>query len=570
MSILVLVISNVSIGIFGFFIARDQLDKKAETILKNSVESALQMIHVAQHSVEGGDASLGEAQEMVKEHLIGKLGSDGKRSMDSSIDLGENGYIYILSQDGTLLGHPSLEGENAWEFTDKSDGKTLFIQDSIKKAISGGGFTYYDWFFPGSEDVGRKVIYNSIDQEWGWIVAAGSYEVDFNKGANYLLKYTGIGVGFFTLLVSVLMYNFSSRLGKALEGVTTRAEKIANLDVTEDISKDLTSRKDEVGLLANSFQSIIDNIRDFIRQITIASDHLAAASSELTASSEQSSRAADEVASAIEDIAKGATHQAMDTENGAKHINDLGILVEKNEEYVLELNTSTSEVDRLKNEGFQILEELVKNTESNNRATKDIENVIYNTNESAAKIANASNMISSIAEQTNLLALNAAIEAARAGEAGRGFAVVAEEIRKLAEQSNGFTEDITGIVTDLNNKTRQAVLTMEEVVSITKLQSESVELTNEKFVGIAKALERADAAIGLINKSGEEINNKKDIIVDIIQNLSAISEENAAGTQEAAASVEEQTATMAEIANASEALEELARDMKDSIAKFKY
>src|SRR5690606_951681 len=106
--------------------------------------------------------------------------------------------------------------------------------------------------------------------------------------------------------------------------------------------------------------------------------------------------------------------------------------------------------------------------------------VINSTNESAEKIEKASSMIRSIAEQTNLLALNANIEAARAGEAGRGFAVVAEEIRKLAESSNGFAKDIAVIVEDLNNKSREAVVTMEEAANISKLQSQSVELTNEK------------------------------------------------------------------------------------------
>ncbi|WP_406242684.1 methyl-accepting chemotaxis protein [Tissierella carlieri] len=570
MSILVLIVSNIAIGLLGYTISKRQLNEKGEIILENAVEAAIQMIDLAQQGVEKGLYTLPQAQEMIKENLLGKMTAEGTRPIDSPLDLGENGYFVVYSQEGDEIAHPSLEGKNVWDVKDKSKDEVLLAQDSIAKAKSGGGFTYYDWFLPHSENIGRKIVYNKLDPNWGWVVTAGSYEMDFNKGALNVLKYTSIGVVIFLVLVTVIMYNFSHKMGKALETVTIRAENIASLDVSENISEALINRNDEIGMLANSFQRIIDNLRGFVKQISDTSEHLAISSKELTISSEQSAVSANEVAKAIEDIAQGATHQAMDTENGAKHINDLGELVENNEEFLRELNISTGEIDKLKDEGFEILRELIKNTESNNRATMNIQDVINSTNESAEKIEKASNMIRSIAEQTNLLALNAAIEAARAGEAGRGFAVVAEEIRKLAEESNGFTEDITAIVNDLSSKTQEAVATMDEVAKIAELQSESVEETNNKFIGIANAIEKSNDVISFINKSGKEIMDKKDIIVEIIQTLSAISEENAAGTEEASASVEEQTATMTQIANASQILGELAFSMQESLSKFKY
>ena len=108
----------------------------------------------------------------------------------------------------------------------------------------------------------------------------------------------------------------------------------------------------------------------------------------------------------------------------------------------------------------------MKKTNTNQQASQEINEVIVNVHDSAGEIYQASQMIKTIADQTNLLALNAAIEASRAGEAGKGFAVVADEIRKLAESSKQFTEEISMVIHELQQKTERAVTTMQDMSSI--------------------------------------------------------------------------------------------------------
>ena len=268
-------------------------------------------------------------------------------------------------------------------------------------------------------------------------------------------------------------------------------------------------------------------------------------------------------------MATGATEQAKNTDAAVQTMDNFAALIEEEQLGLRQLNQSAQRVIELKTEGVNHVQLLVKKTQDTKIASDEINAVIMNASESAEKIYQSSQMIRSIADQTNLLALNAAIEAARAGESGRGFSVVAEEIRKLAEQSQRFTEEISAIINELKQKTESAVVTMKGMHHVIAEQSQSVSATNEKFDGIAEAIEQTTAAIDRMNQSGKMMLERKQTIVDVIQNLAAISQENAASSEEVNASIEEQTAGMNQIAQSSGEMSELASEMAVGISKFK-
>ncbi|MCT4596117.1 MAG: methyl-accepting chemotaxis protein [Anaeromicrobium sp.] len=347
-------------------------------------------------------------------------------------------------------------------------------------------------------------------------------------------------------------------------------DEVANYDITRDVPSEFMNREDEIGGLARAIQKIEDNLRVIIKQIAYNSQNVTSSSDELAGTSQQASIAANEVAMAIGEISNRLNEQGKDTEKAVDNITELGVLIEEEQVKLSNLNQSTDQVIYLKAEGIKNIEDLVEKTKMNEKISKEINEVIMSSNESAEKIYQASEMIKKIAEQTNLLALNAAIEAARAGDAGRGFSVVAGEIRKLAEESDEFTEEISNIINELKDKTENAVTTMKQMAIIVNEQTESVKKTENKFEGIAEAIEKTKNSIDELNESGKIMENKKDNIISFIEDLASISEENMAGTEEASASVEEQTASMEQIANASKELSKLAENMKESVHKFKY
>ncbi|HBJ00973.1 MAG TPA: methyl-accepting chemotaxis protein, partial [Lysinibacillus sp.] len=101
------------------------------------------------------------------------------------------------------------------------------------------------------------------------------------------------------------------------------------------------------------------------------------------------------------------------------------------------------------------------------------------------------------------------------------FAVVADEIRKLAEQSNQFTKEIATVIGDLTGKTGQAVQTMQEVNNLVNSQTKSVETTNGKFEDVAVSIEKIKTVIEDLYNLGNTMGEKKDEVIDILQNLSA-------------------------------------------------
>ncbi|MDO4799049.1 MAG: methyl-accepting chemotaxis protein [Bacillota bacterium] len=350
--------------------------------------------------------------------------------------------------------------------------------------------------------------------------------------------------------------------------------RMANYDFSETDESRAAERyrdsQDEIGSIVRSMTMMLHNMESLLESISSDSQNIAATAEELTATSQSTFESASEVANAVGNIAGGASSQAHDTQTAAENVEQANALLGEMIGVLADLSESTQEIDTLRNEGNKTMEELFDVSQLNKKAAQEIHQVISQTNQSAIKIAKASEMIQSISDQTNLLALNAAIEAARAGDAGRGFAVVAEEIRKLAEQSAGFTNEITSIIDDLKHKSEIAVTTMNEVGHIVAEQDEKLEDTGNKFKLISTAVDKTRSIVNHLNRSSKEIESKNTEIVRIIENLAAIAEENAATTQQAAASVESQTKSIHDITEASDHLAEIATSAQERIARFRF
>jgi methyl-accepting chemotaxis protein len=509
---------------------------------------------------------------IVDGNVVGAVGADialdSLKSIISEVSLYETGYGAIISNNGQILAHSKQDiiGE-------KIDG--LVNHSGVLQQIQGGDEFKYE---QESKVTGKVSIYTYTPIYIGRTVTPWSFVTVVPKDeilaeVNQLMIITLILSGFGLLILAIVMYFIVNSITIPIIKTSKLLDKFSKYDFSQNDNVEFTKelkRKDEIGQIINATEKMKVNIVNLITSISSDSQSVAASSEELLASSEETLSSTVQVSQTIEEIAQGATDQAKDTESGVYSIDALSQLIDNEHALMDKLNGLTTNVDDLKNDGLNILDELVENTKSTATSTEEVRAAIIETSERVIEIETASQMIRNITDQTNLLALNAAIEAARAGEAGKGFAVVADEIRKLAVESTRFAEEISNVIINLTETTSRTVKTVNSVSDQVSHQTSSVSDTNDKFIGISDAINEMKLGLTKLNDAGSVMLEKKNEIMSIMQSLAAISEENAASTEEVSASVLEQSSSIEEIRNASSSLATLAEDMQENANKFKF
>lgn len=373
------------------------------------------------------------------------------------------------------------------------------------------------------------------------------------------------------LLVIVLTTSFTF-IGKKVSALNEIKKQMDDLAGSEgDLTKRLEVKsKDETGEIAQSFNMFTGKVHEIVSEVNSKALEIENNSESLKLNIQKSSNSSEEISKVVEEIARGASDQARDTEDSAVKVNEMGQALENDFTLMKNLREVGTQIEKKKDEGFKILDELIEKTEKSSKDSEQINIIVTQTNEYAQKIETASQMIQGIADQTNLLALNAAIEAARAGEAGKGFAVVADNVRTLAEQSIGFAQEINTVITALKERSEKAVDTVKILSEAIKAQSAEVYSTQDKFNDISNSLGDLKNVVVDLEKTTDLLDNKKVEIVDIVQNLSAIAEENAASTQETTATIQEQSASLHMVSQQTQVLHDDIIDIKDTINKFKF
>ena len=472
----------------------------------------------------------------------------------------DSSYAYVVGSDGTMIYHP-----------DESKVGQPVENPAIKQVVADleagkeqqDGMAIYE--FRGAEKY--AAYYVTSNKAAILVITADRGDILSAKDAIYA-RPGGAAIIIFIVL-GIISFLIASKMTRPIVEITNVIKRFSSLNFAESPTTiRISKRKDETGQMARAIGDLREKLVTIVSQIKSQSELLYNASTELDTNASHTTSTVGNVETAVNEIATGATNQASETQKATDDIVNMGNMIEHTNSQVENLTSTANLMRESSEEAAATLKEL---DNINQQAIASID-VIYEqtniTNISALKIKEATTLISSIAEETNLLSLNASIEAARAGEAGRGFAVVASQIQKLADQSNESANQIDQIIHALIEDSEKAVKTMDEVKTIMNLQSENVHKTGQVFEQVRDGISSSISGVGEIATRTTQLDKARGDVVDVVQNLTAIAQQNAASTEETSASVMEVSNVMQEIMENANRLKEIASILEENMNSF--
>ena len=382
-----------------------------------------------------------------------------------------------------------------------------------------------------------------------------------------MLKMMAIGIGC-ALAMGASALILAKKIGEKLKRLQDVIEPLTQNDLTSKY-EEYTIVNDEIEDINNKTILFSANLKGIIAKIKDACVALKNIASDLNTATEYTTNNSHEIAKAVEEVAKGAVSQAQETNDASTQMDNMAQKLARIKDDTSELHDTASSMERAKDNVVATLMEL---QEINVVVADEISSTsqqVNVTNSSVQKIRKAVEMIQDIAGQTKLLSLNASIEAARAGEHGRGFAVVAEEIGKLATQSALSSSEIEEVLQELAKN-------YELIIQNVQSTSKNMEAQNRKLSDTEAVFSSLESGIGIttekiINIHGmvDELSDGIKKMVDVIYNLSAISQENSASTQETMAGIEELNAIINQVYEKAQNVDESANALMTDISVFK-
>ena len=367
------------------------------------------------------------------------------------------------------------------------------------------------------------------------------------------------------VVLALVLIRVTYGISRSVSGFKVAIDEIAGGNISARAN---AAGRDEFAMFADSLNSFLDILEGTMSKVKDMTNVLSESGVALEGSATKSMHIASTINQTIRQVSEGAMEQAKDVENSTRHAVDIQKSMNQIFESVNTLSEKTDEMDASGNEATGTMKALTLSSDSTTKAFVKIADQVRKTDESVGEIQNAISLIQNVAMQITLLSLNASIEAARAGAAGKGFAVVASEISNLAEKTNQSATMIEDIISMLSEESNRTVETINEVTDIIQKQKSDIDNTSEIFSNVSTGIVFTKGAVNRVLTDARFCENASETVVNLMTNLSAISEENAASAETTSNAMEELNAETTHLADTSAQLKQIADNLKSDLGFF--
>ena len=419
------------------------------------------------------------------------------------------------------------------------------------------GTDYYVYYTPVYSDDGTVI----------GMAFAGEKEASVDRAKSDLINsFVVIAVILAVVYVGILVV-LALKIRKPLAKTAADIEQIANGDITSQISG--SSVIAETDKLISASKTLQSKLKEIVSGVDEHVSNLKEDTASLNERANSSNEGAGQISVAMDELSTTAVTLADNVQDVNNKAIEMGNAITEIDEGVKVLSTNSENMDSANGEATKsiaiVLDSSSRSAEIVTRIAKQIEE----TNQAISSINEAVNLIMDITSQTSLLSLNASIEAARAGQAGRGFAVVADEIQKLSEQSAQGADAIKQVADNIFQKSNECVSMVGEVKDLIDKEQEDVSATKTTFEALSQTIQENLVAVSRIGEKTRQLDEIKQAIIGNINDLSAVSEENAASNEEVSANVTNIAEAIEQMSAATEHVSEVSEELAELMKYFK-